>query len=67
MPEIDAPIATRQLQRSTISGSRAAFSMTEPPFAVTAAMTAFSVAPTETIGNVTRPPLSRPPGAIAFT
>ena len=51
MPSIDAPIDTRQWHRSTISGSRAAFSITLVPRAVAAAMTTFSVAPTETIGK----------------
>ena len=35
--------------KSTISGSRAAFSMNVVPFATTAAMSVFSVAPT--LGN----------------
>ena len=67
MPSIDAPIATRQLHRSTISGSRAAFSITLVPRAVAAAITTFSVAPTDTIGKRKLPPDSRPPGAVAFT
>ena len=35
--------------------------------AVTAAITTFSVAPTDTIGKLNRPPASRPPGAEART
>ena len=67
MPSISAPIATRQRHRSVISGSRAAFSISVSPRASAAAISTFSVAPTETIGKVTRPP-SRPPlGAVART
>ena len=46
MPPIWAPIATSIWHRSTISGSRAALSMTVVPFASTAAVNRFSVAPT---------------------
>ena len=46
MPSIWAPIATSILHRSTISGSRAALSMTVVPLASTAAVRMFSVAPT---------------------
>ena len=45
-PSMSAPMLTRNLPRSTISGSRAAFSMTVVPSAQTAAITRFSVAPT---------------------
>jgi hypothetical protein len=41
-----APMRVRNAARSAISGSRAAFSMTVSPFARTAAISAFSVAPT---------------------
>ena len=50
-PSISAPIARRQRARSAISGSRAAFSSTVVPRASVAAMSAFSVAPTETSGK----------------
>ena len=52
MPSICAPIATSMPQRSTISGSRAALSMTVAPLASTAAVMMFSVAPT--LGRVER-------------
>ena len=45
-PSMCAPIAVRNAARSVISGSRAAFSMTVSPFASTAAVIRFSVAPT---------------------
>ncbi len=45
-PSISAPMLTRNLQRSTISGSRAAFSSVVVPSAITAAISRFSVAPT---------------------
>ena len=63
-PVILAPIAFRQLARSIISGSRATFTNSLGPLARAAAISAFSVAPTDTIGNTTRPPL-KPPGARA--
>ena len=56
-PVIFAPIAFRQLARSIISGSRAAFTNSLGPLANAAAIRAFSVAPTDTMGNTTRPPL----------
>ncbi len=67
MPSIRAPIAHRHLARSVISGSRAAFSMTVVPLARTAAINAFSVAPTETIGKLIVPPTRPPFGAVALT
>ena len=45
-PSMVAPMPQRNSQRSMISGSRAAFSMTVSPSAAVAAMTRFSVAPT---------------------
>ena len=45
-PSMWAPIDMRNLARSTISGSRAAFSITVAPRAAVAAMRRFSVAPT---------------------
>ena len=66
-PSIFAPIAHRHLTRSVISGSRAAFSITVVPLARTAAISAFSVAPTETKGKRIVPPRSPPAGAFAFT
>ena len=50
-PSISTPIEIRQLQRSSISGSSAAFLINVSPFAKTAAIIAFSVAPTETSGK----------------
>ena len=67
MPEICPPIATSKLHRSTISGSRAALNNWLRPFASTAAISAFSVAPTETTGKLKSPPDSWPLGALAFT
>jgi hypothetical protein len=49
--EIFAPMAIRQLARSTTSGSRAAFSITVWPLASVAAIISTWVAPTETFGN----------------
>ncbi len=60
--EIFAPIAIRQRPRSSISGSRAAFSITVSPSASEAAISVFSVAPTETMGNSMRAPF-KPRGA----
>ena len=48
MPSIFAPMATRQLATSQISGSRAAFSSTVTPSASVAAIISVCVAPTET-------------------
>jgi UDP-N-acetylglucosamine 1-carboxyvinyltransferase len=64
---IRAPIAIRHLAKSVISGSRAAFSITVVPLARTAAIRAFSVAPTETSGKLIVPPTRPPAGALAFT
>ncbi len=52
MPSIFAPMATSRLHRSTISGSRAALKSWVRPVASTAAISAFSVAPTETTGKL---------------
>ena len=52
--------------RSTISGSRAAFFSTVVPRASVAAISTFSVAPTETSGNSKTAPFS-PEGAVAWT
>ena len=58
-PDTRAPMPTRKSARSPISGSRAALSMTVVPLASTAAVNAFSVAPT--LGNSSRSvePISR--------
>ena len=53
-PEIFAPIAIRQWPRSSISGSRAALLITVSPLASVAAISAVSVAPTETNGKFDR-------------
>ena len=52
MPSILPPIATSRLHRSTISGSRAALNNWLLPVASTAAISAFSVAPTDTTGKL---------------
>ena len=62
---MSAPILFRKLARSTISGSRAAFSMIVRPFAVTAPIITFSVAPTLGKSRVTMVPLS-PWGTLAW-
>ena len=49
--------------KSTISGSRAAFSMNVVPFATTAAMSVFSVAPTLGNSSITWAPC-RPFGVV---
>ena len=59
-----APIFCRKATRSSTSGSWAAGRMTVRPSASVAASIAFSVPITETNGNVTSPPRSRP-GALA--
>ena len=61
------PTRASSRQRSTISGSRAALNNCVRPTARIAAITAFSVAPTETTGKLKSPPGSRPLGAVAFT
>ena len=66
MPSILAPILTRHSATSPISGSRAAFSITVSPLASAAAISTAWVAPTETLGKITRAPL-RPLGALATT
>ena len=65
-PLISAPMRRRHWARSTISGSRAAFFSTVVPRARVAAISTFSVAPTETSGNSKAAPL-RPFGAVACT
>jgi hypothetical protein len=62
-PSIEAPIALSIEHRSTISGSRAALSTTVVPLASTAAMTRFSVAPTEGKSSQMLVPARR--GAVA--
>ena len=62
---IFAPMAIRHLQRSSISGSRAALPISVLPLASTAAISAVSVAPTETLENSIRPPRSPSLGALA--
>jgi hypothetical protein len=64
-PEICAPIATRQLARSTTSGSRAAFSITVSPSASAAAIIRFSVPVTVTMSVNRRAPFRR--GTVACT
>ena len=55
-PEMLAPMRSRNRQRSNISGSRAALSITVVPLAATAAISRFSVAPT--LGNSSIDPTS---------
>ena len=59
-----APIFSRNAIRSSTSGSCAAGRMTVCPSASVAASIAFSVPMTETNGNLTSEPRSRP-GALA--
>ena len=66
IPSIRAPIATSISHRSMISGSRATLSMTVVPCAITAAITRFSVAPTEGKSSQRLAP-RRPPGTSATT
>ena len=63
-PSILAPICSSIWHRSTISGSRAALSMTVVPLARTAAISTFSVAPTLGKSSQTVAPVS-PLGARA--
>lgn len=65
-PEIRAPIPRSIMQMSTISGSRAALSITVSPRASTAAITRFSVAPTLGKSSRISAPCS-PSGASAMT
>ena len=58
-PSIRAPIALRQLARSTTSGSRAAFSITVSPSASAAAIIRFSVPVTVTMSVTMRAPRRR--------
>ena len=57
-PAICAPMRRRHWARSTISGSRAALRITVVPRASVAAISTFSVAPTETKGKSTTAPFS---------
>ena len=66
MPSMRAPMATRQSARSLISGSRAALDSTVRPCARLAAISRFSVAPTETKGNRMSAPC-KPCGTEACT
>ena len=59
-PVILAPILVKQLARSTISGSRAAFSMTVVPSAKAAAIIKFSVPVTLTVSIKIVAPVKRP-------
>ena len=52
IPSICAPIAASKRHRSTISGSRAALWSVLVPVHSTAAISAFSVAPTDTTGKL---------------
>ncbi len=63
-PSTRAPMATSMFARSTISGSRAAFSTSVVPSAATAAMSRFSVAPTLGNSSITLAPRS-PCGVVA--
>lgn len=63
-PDTRAPMALSMFARSSISGSQAAFSMAVWPSAVTAAMSMFSVAPTEGNSRYTWVP-RRPFGVVA--
>mmetsp|Transcript_27491 Transcript_27491/g.50825 ORF Transcript_27491/g.50825 Transcript_27491/m.50825 type:complete len:305 (+) Transcript_27491:1833-2747(+) len=63
-PSICAPMERRQVAKSTISGSRAAFLITVVPLANVAAIRMFSVAPTEAKASSITAPL-RPFGALA--
>ena len=66
MPSMRArPSPTRQRARSPISGSRAALAMVVWPFARLAAISRFSVAPTEANGSAINAPC-KPPGAVAL-
>jgi hypothetical protein len=62
-PWMRAPIAVSIEQMSTISGSRAELSMTVVPSASTAAISRFSVAPTDGKSSQIEVPVSR--GAVA--
>ena len=63
-PDTRAPMAFSMFARSTISGSRAAFSTVVVPSAATAAMSRFSVAPTLGKSSTTCAPV-RPCGVVA--
>jgi hypothetical protein len=65
-PVILAPMAIRQLARSTTSGSRAALPITVVPRASVAAIIITWVAPTETFGKVYLAPIRPPLGAVAL-
>ena len=59
-PETLAPIAFKQLAKSTISGSRAAFSIVVMPSANAAAIIKFSVPVTLTVSIKMVAPFNRP-------
>ncbi len=63
-PLMSAPMALRQRAKSPISGSRAALTNTVSPRASDAAISRFSVAPTEGLAKMTSAP-TRPFGARA--
>ena len=65
-PSMRAPIAVRQRARSTISGSRAAFSSVVVPCASVAAIIRFSVPVTVTTSNTKRVPMSRLARALMY-
>ena len=65
MPSTGTPSATRQCARSVISGSRAALISCVSPLARVAAISRFSVAPTDTFGKFTSAPTRPPFGAFA--
>ena len=65
-PSIFAPIEMRNSPRSTKSGSRAAFSIVVTPWAKTAAVMRFSVAPTLGKSSEIAAPV-KPCGASAMT
>ena len=62
IPSIEAPIPTKHFIKSQTSGSFAALVIIVSPRAKVAAITRFSVAPTETVGNVIEAP-DKPLGA----
>ena len=65
-PSICAPIAIQAVGEVGDLRLARGVSITVVPRASTAAISRFSVAPTETNGNSISAPL-RPPGAVAFT
>ncbi len=67
IPSMSAPIETSIWHRSMISGSRATLSITVLPLASTAAISRFSVAPTEGKSSHRLAPTRRLPGTSATT